>query len=421
MDEKQEFRLRRKAIRMRLQGRTQEDILAKVHRGCAWLSKWQKRFDQQGVSGLHSHSRCPHHTPTIYLPRMKQLIVQTRRRLVKQKVGLIGARAIRRELRKVSGNTSLPSLSTIKRVLRQRGMIARPSQSTRAYFPKPLQVVSGRLHALDWTCRYLEDGLKIYAFHTLNLHTRACAQTIVTDKSYETVRAHSLHTWKTLGIPQFLQLDNDAAFCGGYKTPRIFGQFVRLCLFLGIELIFLPIAQPECNGEVEELNGLWGHAFWERRHFTSFAQVRRTSPVFVDWYMTEYAPPFLGNATPQQAQHHESTHRLTAKQILYLSNALPITAGQIHFIRQVKPDGTITLLNEPWKVSKRLAGKYVWATLRTHCRNLQIWYQRSAQHPWRLLKDCAYDIPETVARLKPACAHSRMDPHRSRCPEPATR
>jgi hypothetical protein len=149
------------------------------------------------------------------------------------------------------------------------------------YFPKPLQVVSGSLHALDWTCRYLEEGPKIYAFHTLNMRTRAWTQTIATDKSYETVWAHSLHTWKTLGIPQFLQLDNDAAFCGGYKAPRIFGQFVRLCLSLGIELIFLPIAQPEHNGEVEELNGLWGHAFRERRHFTSCAQVCRTSPAFV--------------------------------------------------------------------------------------------------------------------------------------------
>jgi putative transposase len=421
MDEKQEFRLRRQAIRKRLRGSTPQEILAKVHRSRAWLSKWQKRFEQHGLAGLHSHSRRPHQMPTRYSPRIVKLIVQTRRRLVKQKVGLIGARAIRRELRKVSGDTFLPSLSTIKRVLRRRGLITKPSQLKAAYFPKPLQVVSGSLHALDWACRYLEDGPKLYAFHTLNLHTRACTQTIATDKSYETVRVHCLHTWKTLGIPQFLQLDNDAALCGGYKAPRIFGQFVRLCLSLGIELIFLPIAQPECNGEVEALNGLWGHAFWERRHFTSFAQVRRTSPVFVDWYMTEYAPPFLDNITPQQAQQHESIRRLTAKQILHLSDPLPITAGRIHFIRQVQSDGTITLLNEPWKVSKRLAGKYVWATLRTHCRNLQIWYQRTAQHDWRLLKDCTYDVPETVARLKPVCAHAHIARHCSRCPEPATR
>ncbi len=404
MDEKQEFRLRRKAIRMRLHNRTQHEILVKVHRSRAWLSKWQKRFDQHGITGLHSHSRRPQQMPTSYSLRIVKLIVQTRRRLVKQTVGLIGARAIRRELRKVSGDTCLPSLSTIKRVLRKRGLIAPPNQAARAYFPKPLNIVSSRLHALDWTCRYLEDGPKLYAFHTLNLHTRACTQTIATDKSYETVRAHCLHTWKTLGIPRFLQLDNDAAFCGGYKAPRIFGQFVRLCLSLGIELIFLPIAQPECNGEVEELNGLWGHAFWKRRQFTSFAQVCRTSPTFIHWYMTDHVLPFLDDATPQQAQRHESIRRLTTKQIVHLPDPLPITARRIHFIRQVKPDGTIPVLNEPWKVGKRLAGKYVWASLLTHCRRLEFWYQRSAQHPWRLLKNCTYDISETVARLTPEFA-----------------
>lgn len=404
MDEKQEYRLRRKAIRLRLQGRTQQEILARVQRSRAWLSKWQTRFDQQGTSGLHSRSRRPDHPRTIYTPRMRQLIVQTRRRLVKQKVGLIGVRAIQRELRKVSGDTYLPSLSTIRRVLHQRGLLAKPSQPRRTYFPKPLQVVSGSLHALDWTCRYLEDGLKIYAFHTLNLHTRTCAQTIALDKGYETVRKHGLHTWKTLGIPQFLQLDNDAAFCGGYKAPRVFGQFVRLCLYLGIELIFLPVAQPEHNGEVEELNGLWGHAFWERRHFTSFAHVCRSSPTFVHWYLTEYVPPFLIDTTPQQAQGRERLHRLTSKQVSHLPDPLPITAGRIHFIRQLQPDGTITLLNESWKVSKRLAGKYVWATIITHCRRLEIWYQRSAQHPWRLLKNHAYHISETVARLTPEFA-----------------
>ena len=407
MDEKHELRLRRRAIRWRLKGVKSKSVLEKVYRSRVWLSKWQKRFDQQGVAGLHSHSRQPHHTPTTCSPRIVRLIVQTRRRLVKQPVGLIGARAIRRELRKVLGKHT-PSLATIKRVLQRRGLVSTPTEAAPAYFPKPLTTVVGILHAMDWTCRYIEDGPKVYAFHTLNLRTRACAQTIAADKSSDTVVRHCLHTWKTLGIPQFLQLDNDAAFCGGYKAPRVFGQFVRLCLSLGIELIFLPMAEPECNGEVEELNGLWGHAFWERRRFASFGRVGRASPAFVHWYMKDYAPPVLAEVTPQQAQRRELKRRLTASQMAHWSHRWPITAGRIHFIRKVKPDGTIAVLNETWKVSKRLAGKYVWATIITHCRRLEIWYQPSTHHDWRLLKTCAYDIPETVARLKPEFAYSKM-------------
>jgi hypothetical protein len=407
MDEKQEVRRRRQAIRLWLKGLAPKNILKKIGRSRVWLSKWQTRFTQQGLPGLHSRSREAQHHPAAYSAWVVRLIIRTRRRLVKQKVGLIGARAIQREVRKVLKHQT-PSLATIKRILRAHHLGTAPTEPPAAYFPKPLMTVAGSLHAMDWTCRYLEAGIKIYAFHTLNLRTRACTQTIAADKSRDTVIQHCVDTWKTLGLPQFLQLDNDAAFCGGYKTPRVFGQLVRLCLYGGIELIFLPIAEPECNGEVEELNGLWAHTFWERRRVTSIGHVRRASPEFLHWYLTDYAPPWLTPLTPEQAQRREATYRVRAAWLRRLPERLPLTAGRLHFIRTVKPDGTISILNETWKVSKRLSGQYVWATITTHRRRLDIWYQRSAQHDWRLLKTCPYDIPERVAHLKPEFVRAKL-------------
>ncbi len=402
MDEQHERHLRRKAMRLQLQGIPVAHILKVVQRSKAWFSKWAHRFEQLGAAGLKSHSRQPHHQPRTLGPALVRAIVRTRQRLVRQRVGLIGPRAIQREFERWGG--PVPSRTTIKRVLRQHSLI--PTAPKPSYFPRPLEVLTDSLHALDWTCRYLEDGVKVYAFHTLNLRTRACVQTIAADKRGSTVISHLLQTWQTLGIPAFLQLDNDAAFCGGYKTPRRIGQVVRLCLYVGIELIFLPVAEPERNGEVEEVNGLWGHAFWERRHFASPRRVHQASPAFVRWYMTQYAPPHLNGLTPHQAQRYEPRQRLTATQIAQLPKHLPITAGRIHFIRQVQADGHIWILNEAWKVNRRLAGKYVWATLVTHCRRLDIWYQRSAQQEWRLLKTYRYDMPETVARLHPEFARA---------------
>lgn len=190
--------------------------------------------------------------------------------------------------------------------------------------------------------------------------------------------------------------------------PRVFGQFVRLCLFLGIELIFLPLAEPERNGDIEHLNHLWSHAFFDKRHFSSVRHVERASPAFVQWYLTQYAPPKLGEQTPQQAQRGECRRRLTQRQIAAWPDPLPITAGRIHFMRQVKSDGTIAVFNETWKLSQRLVGKYIWATLCTHGRRLDIWSQRSAEQEWRLLKTFAYDIPETVVRLRPEFVHPAL-------------
>ena len=103
MAEKHEFQLRRQAIRLWVQGVKSKDILQQIQRSRVWLSKWRKRFEQDGVQGLRSHSRRPHTTPQAYPPRIVHLIIRTRRRLVKQAVGLSGPRAIQRELHKVLG------------------------------------------------------------------------------------------------------------------------------------------------------------------------------------------------------------------------------------------------------------------------------------------------------------------------------
>lgn len=398
MDDKDELRRRRQAIRLWLKGVSPSQILQRVQRGRTWLSKWRDRFERLGARGLGSQSRRPCHRPAAHSSPMVRLIVRTRRRLVRARVGLIGPRAIRRELRALRLGRRLPSLATIKRVLKAEGLIAPRSAQTATYRPLPLAHLSGCLQAMDWTCRYLEGGAKVYAFHTLNLHTRACAQTIAADKTTATVLQHALQTWKSLGIPAFLQLDNDAAFNGGYKVPRVFGQFVRLALYVGIELIFLPVGEPECNGDIEQFNRLWSKAFFDRRHFGTLAACRRASPTFVEWYQTRYAPPKLGDRTPQAAHRAEGPHRrLTERQIAQLPEPLPITAGRVHFIRQVAPDGTIALLNETWPVGQRRAGRVVWATITTHARRLDIWYQRSSQHEWRLLKSVPYALPTPVA------------------------
>jgi hypothetical protein len=401
MDEQKEYRLRRQALRLLLQGVKPSVVVRTVHRSRFWLAKWYSRFQDEGMRGLRSRSRRPRRIANKRSARIERVIVQTRRRLVKQTVGLIGAGAIERELQKLRLGRAMPSPSTIKRVLRSHHLIRQERAVLAAYFPAPREVLDGSLQALDWTNRDLPGGVKVYAFHTLDLRTRSCVQTISRDKSSATAMAHVQNTWKSLGIPRFLQLDNDAAFCGGYKTPRVFGQFVRLCLYVGVELIFLPVAEPIRNGEVERLNGLWAQAFWKRRRFRNFAHVQRASPDFVRWYQTQYAPPALNGRTPAQAQRAQPRRRLKSSLLAHAPNPLPITAGRLHFIRRIDTQGCIVLLNESWKVGRRWCDQYVWATLTTHRRRLDIWFQRSAQHDWQLLKTLDYDIPGVIARRQP--------------------
>jgi putative transposase len=399
MDEKHERKLRRKAIRLTLQGVRRGEILLGIGRSSSWLHKWQKRFARFGWPGLHSQARRPRRLAGRYVTRTRRLIVQARLRLVKRKVGLIGPQAIQQELRTANLLRRLPSLSTIRRILHDYGLIKKPRPAPQAYFPQPQPSAPYVLHAMDWAARYLAGGPKVFAFHTIDLQTHALAQTLSTDKSGLTVREHVLKAWQTVGLPDGLQMDNDSAFSGGGKAPRRFGDFVRLCLSLGIEPIFLPVGEPKRNGVVEGLNGLWSRSFWNRRHFRSVAQVKRAGPDFTAWYEHHYFPPALNGLSPGQARRHVRQVRLTARDIRALPSALPLTAGRIHFIRRVGEDGMIRVFNEPWKVDKRLAGQYVWATVVTHKRRLEIYHWRRAGAITRLVKVLRYEIHEPVASL----------------------
>src|SRR2546423_2045734 len=233
MNEHKEYQLRRRAIRLTLQGRSRQAILARIPRSPAWLSKWQHRFAEQGWQGLRSRSRAPLHQRRRYSERIRQLVVATRQRLQQRRIGLSGPQAIQDELRQAQLLRCVPSLATIKRILHDANLIRHPRPPKRGYFPQPRATATYVLHAMDWTARYLTGGAKLFVFHTVDVQTRALNQTLHTDKCGATVRAHALAAWQTLGLPDGLQLDNDAAFNGGYKVPRGLGAFVRSWLYVG--------------------------------------------------------------------------------------------------------------------------------------------------------------------------------------------
>lgn len=399
MDEKKERSLRRKAIRWLLKGFDSRTILQRIGRSRAWLSKWKKRFYKLGWEGLKGLPFGPHRSRHRYDQKTRNLIIQARLRLVRRKVGLVGPRAIQLELKQAGLLRKPPSPATIKRILLEAGLIKSARPAPDPYYPQPSATPGFVLYAMDWTARFLTGGSKVYAFHMLDLQTRALHQTISGDKSLPSVERHALETWRVLGLPDGLQIDNDSAFCGGNKAPRVFGRFVRLCLYFGIEPIFIPPYEAKRNGVVERVNGLWSQSFWKRQRFASLRAVERASPKFEHWYWQQYWPPSLNGATPAQAQCKVQRQRLTARQVRALPQELPVTEGRLHFIRKVDQEGMIWLLNEDWKVSKRLAGQYVWATVVIHKRRLDIYHRRCADAPVRLVKTFHYEISEPVASL----------------------
>jgi transposase len=402
---------RRRAIRLTMQGKRPCEILKRIPRSRVWLYKWQRRYEEEGWAGLAGYSRRPHTSPQAYPKKAHVLVLQLRRKLARSSIGLVGARAVRQEILKWRLLRTVPCEATIKEWLQDAGLTQNAHAAPqRSYYPEPHFAQETVWHLMDWTARYIEGGQKVFVFHTVDAQTRGLAQTIRSDKTTASVVAHGLEVWRELGLPDFLQLDNDSAFTGGEKTPRRVGVFVRLCLYLGIELIFIPPAEPKRNSLVESVHGLWARSFWGRNHFRSFPQVLHKGPKFTDWYAHHYCPPGLHGLTPAQAQKHAERRRLTKAQTRAVPAPLPVTAGRLQFIRRVSPAGEIGFLGETWKVGKRLVGHYVWATVVTDAQQVEIYWRCSERATARLVKVFAYAIAETVHNLRPEFHRRRRRP-----------
>jgi hypothetical protein len=403
MNEKdsQEIAYRRLACKLFEKGKTVAAILARIPRSRSWLFKWKQRFARDGARALDSLPKTPRTSSQQHAPTTVKLVLRIRQRLEKSIAGLVCARAIRQEILRLRLMKTPPSLATINRWLKKAGLtgaVTEPAEA--AYYPKLQRTQDLVIVACDWVARYLKGGEKVFAFHTLDWRSQALAQTLHTDKTAASAYEHLLHAFSQLGLPDFLHLDNDAAFTGLGRNKAVFGQILRLALYLGIEVIFIPPGEPKRNHLVERVNEIWAQSFWDKNHFSSRKDLLRKSPKFLAWYET-YAPPALQGLTVKQAAGLQPRIPLLRRQVARIPKKLPLTAGRIHFLRKVNAQGEISILKEPWKVSKSLAGEYVWATLDLSQKALLIYHRHSLRAQPRLLKRCAYQLNEPLQDLLP--------------------
>lgn len=240
----------------------------------------------------------------------------------------------------------------------------------------------------------------MFVFHPLATHPQALAQSSSSDKTPAAVCAPLLQVCASRGVPDFRQIDNDAAFTGLGKTPSVLGRFVRLALYWGIELIFIPPGEPKRHALVEGLPHLWAQSFWNKKPCASVKAFQRKSPQFLAWD-NDYAPPALPGLTVKEARRGVKRRQLPPRVLNRLPPDLPGTAGRRHFIRRVNERGASNIRKEEWKVSRHLAGEYVWVPLDLSTERLEIYHRRSKKAKAKVVKTHSYPIEERVARVTP--------------------
>ncbi len=410
-----EAQQRHEAVKMFRAGHSAPRIATALHRSRRWVYDWVAYQHQHPHTRFRSASRASHRHPNRVSRQMAYRIVQLRQTLARQRnarlrYAPVGARTIRRELEKRRVKPC-PSLSTIQRILQRHGLTQPHPAEARSYRPHPPATYPNAVQATDIVTRWLTGGEVVQTFTTVDHFTNTGSATPQPHKRAAAAREHLLKTWQTMGLPDLAQFDNESAFSGG-RQPHRLSPIVRLCLYVGSEVLFTPEYEADYNWEVETFNNFWAHQCWAKHRFTSRGRIPPVYRRFLAWYDTDYVAPRQAN-TPQQLRQGHRLQRLPQRLAQHIPEDLPICRGRVHAVRCVSAEGNVKVLQETFRVGKRYHAKYVWLTLNTAKQTLTVYYQPEVEADWQTLKVFPYPLNEPVMPVSKPFA--RLHAHRSVC------
>lgn len=368
MDASARFEQRKTAIHLLRSGHPAGEVAQSLNRSRAWLYKWKARFaENHDFNDLKDRSRAPKRNPSKLAEATCQAIRQARSQLeaeAAEATGLtyISAQAVRARLQDQHLDP-LPSRASIERVLKRAGMTRpRHTDLESVSYPHLSPKAPHVLCQVDIVPHYLQGGSKVACFNAIDV-----VSNYASGYSYERKRARDacdflVHLWQEQGIARYTQTDNEACFCGGFTHQYVLGQVLRLCLYVGTELVFSPHYHPESNGRVERFHQDYNVNVWQRGVLDDLAAINRVGAAFFADYRRSGHARRIAGQTPHEI-HHAQPRLSLPRSFTRPSGQLPLSEGQVHFMRRVSEANTISVLNVAWSVPPVEVGRGVWATL----------------------------------------------------------
>jgi hypothetical protein len=259
-------------------------------------------------------------------------------------LGEHGPQAIHREmLRRRFRN--VPAVRTIARVLERRGALdgqrrVRRTPPPRGWFLLDVAAEQVELDSFD----IVEDlviagGHDVNVLTAMSLHGGCCnawpRRRITAKIAVDSLVEH----WREHGLPGYAKFDNDTVFQGAHIHPDTFGRVIRLCLSLGVTPVFAPPRETGFQADIENFNGRWQRAVWERFTFRNLLGVQRQSRKFV-----------IAQREKSAARIQAAPRRRRFPRNWRLNLQAPLT-GTVIFLRRTDAKGRVTFLGHTFHVS----------------------------------------------------------------------
>ena len=187
------------------------------------------------------------------------------------------------------------------------------------------------------------------------------------------VASSLLRCWKVLGLPDFIQFDNELSFRGSNRHPRSPGLVIRLCLHFGVQPVFIPIGEPWRNGSIEKFNDTYNKKFFRRQYFASYSMLKRQCKNFQRFHNKHHRYSCLKGKTPLEVIEKDGFNPIKLGGNTKLPDLDSVPDGNIILIRFIRSNRLLDIFGEKFKVSKSLVYSYVKAVIVTQIHRLQLY------------------------------------------------
>lgn len=384
--------LRKEAIRRHLSGKSITSICNEFKVSRKWFYKWWRRYKCGNGYWFQDQSKAPNRIKNKIDIGMEQLIISIRDELESTKYAQIGASAIAWQIQKLGYQP--PPYWTINRVLKRNGRIkpkpdkkAQKSNSDYPYFTEAF--CPDHIHQTDLVGpHYIKRDGKFYVLNTIDLFSHAVHSVPIRSKDDDSIVFALLDTWKSLGIPELLQVDNELSFRGSNRYPHSLGKVLKLCLSMNIQTIFIPPSEPWRNGVIERFNDTFDQKFFRTQRFQNYQHLIISLKQFLDFHNSNHIYSANKGKTPKQILNSQAIKPTKLSSNYQFPEQLRVPyEGYIHLIRFIRSDLKLNIWGELFPMPKDLMYQYVRATIFTEFHLLNIFLDN------QLVEQFEYKLP----------------------------
>jgi putative transposase len=162
-------------------------------------------------------------------------------------------------------------------------------------------------------------------------------------------------------MPDYLQLDNELSFRGSNRHPRSFGSLIRLALAERITPVFIPPAEPWRNGVIEKFNDNVQRYFLNTQNFSNLKELQDRAVEFMCFHNQNHRYSTLSGKTPGQIVSNAGSFKLA--NLPEAGQRIPMEEGEVVFVRFIRSDCRIKILDTQFEVKRELMYTYVIARI----------------------------------------------------------